>query len=290
MRRLALLGGAEETRGGIWDSKADEIWTLNWFYLYDWVPRIDRLFEMHPVWLYSHTDNEEWEKPREHWKYLHQPLPYPVYMLADLAPHPVPSCVRYPIEEVTEYIYGDKLVKGLPSSHVTQDFYSSSFDYMMALAIYERWDVIELYGFEMGSLTEYRYQREGGAFFIGQAIARGIQVVLPQKSVLLRARRYGYEGGQMIFRQDLERLYDKWTEKDRDALARVQYFEGRMAENPSDENSESLRRAREDALITSGGLQLLAYQIRFVDLEEPELNINNPLMTIPIVKGKVEDD
>jgi len=290
MRRLALLGGAEETRGGVWDSKADEIWTLNWFYLYDWVPRIDRLFEMHPIWLYADNDREEWAKPKEHWEYLHKPTDYPVYMLEGLAPRPIPSSTRYPIEAVTEYIFGNRFIRGKDP----RDFYSSTFDYMMALAIYEKWDVVEVYGFEMGSLTEYRYQREGAAFFIGQAIARNIQVILPAKSVLLRARRYGYEGGQMIFRQDLERLHDKWVEKNRDAMARLQYWEGYVAAGGGmgdEEAIEKLRLAREDVLITSGGLQLLEYEIRFVDLEEPELNINNPLLTIPIVKEeKVEEE
>lgn len=89
----------------------------------------------------------------------------------------------------------------------------------------------------------------------------------------------------MIFRQDLERLHNKWVERNRDAMARVQYWEGRLAENGSPDNAEKLRLAREDALITSGGLQLLQYQIRFVDLEEPELQIVNPMQTIPIVKG-----
>ena len=277
MRRVALLGGAEETRNGVADSKADEIWTLNWSYLYDYVPRIDRLFEMHPIWLYSTTDKEEWLKPRKHWDWLrHEPKEYPVYMLKHIPE--VINCISYPIDEISDYLFGNLLSRG----ENTQDFFSSSFDYMMGMAIYEGWDIIELYGFEMGSLTEYRYQREGAAFFIGQAIARGIQVELPKKSVLLRARRYGYEGGQMIFRQDLELIHNKWQERHRDSMARIQYYEGRMSENPSDENSEKLRLAQEDALITSGGLQLLEYQIRHIDLEEPELEIKNPMMTIGV--------
>lgn len=277
MRRVALLGGAEKTRTGVADSNADEIWTLNWSYLYDYVPRIDRLFEMHPVWLYALTDNEEWAKPRKHWDWLRtQPRDYPVYMLKHIPE--VINCLRYTIEEISEYLFGGCMRRG----GRPQDFFSSSFDYMMGLAIYEGWDVIELYGFEMGSITEYRYQREGAAFFIGQAIARGIQVELPKKSVLLRARRYGYEGGQMIFRQDLELLHNKFTDRHRDAMARVQYYEGRMAEKPDDENAEKLRLAREDALISSGGLQLLEYQIRFIDLEEPELEIKNPMVTIGV--------
>ena len=278
MRRVALLGGASSTRDGIQTSEADEVWTLNWSYLYDWVPRIDRLFEMHPVWLYAATDNDEWAKPRRHWEYLHQELPYPVYMLRDLPE--IPSCIRYPIEEVIGDLFGYFLARGGKA----KPFFTSSFDYCMALAIYERWDCIELYGFEMGSDTEYRYQREGAGFWIGQAVARGIRVELPGDTVLLKSRLYGYEGGQMIFRQDLERIKDQWERKHRDAVALTQYYEGRMSENPTEENRVKLHEARDTALVAHGGLELVRYQIKFIDLEEVEPELTQPFAMIP-VKG-----
>lgn len=279
MRRLALLGGAELTRGGVWDSQADEIWTLNWFYLYDWVPRIDRLFEMHPIWLYGNDDREEWIKPRKHWEWLQTAdVDYPIYMLRDLPQ--VPNCVPYPLDWVSETLFGERLTKG----QQRRDFFSSSFDYLMALAICEGWDVIELYGFEMGSDTEYRYQREGAAFFIGQAIARGIEVILPAKSVLLRSRKYGYEGAEMIYRQDIERIKDQWAERYKEQTALVQYFEGRMAERPNKKNAEALQKARDQSLIAFGGLHLVKYQLEFIDMEEPELEIPEAFGSVK-VKG-----
>jgi hypothetical protein len=94
----------------------------------------------------------------------------------------------------------------------------------------------------------------------------------------------------MIFRQDLERLHDKWTEINRDALARLQFWEGRASGNGDTEVLENQRAAREEALIASGGLQLLEYQIKFIDLEEPEVGIKNPLKSIPINGSKAKKE
>lgn len=289
MKTVAFIGGAEETRGGHAQSSADEFWTLNWSYKYPWLKKpITRLFEMHPIWLYAEApEKDEWRKPRQHWEWLQEgEKGYPIYMLADIPQ--VPSCVRYPIEDVSEHIFGERLIYG-KNPH---DFFTSSFDYMLALAIYEGFDVVELYGFEMGSVTEYRYQREGAAFFIGAAVSRGITVTRPEGSVLLRAKRYGFEGGQMIFRQDLERLLVHWKQKHERAFAQLQYYEGKIAainENGKDpdallEASTEMQKVRDKVLITSGGLQLLEYEIGHIDLEEPELKINNPIEFIPLVK------
>ena len=279
MRTLALLGGAETTRGQVWTSQAEEIWTMNWNYLYEWVPRIDRLFEMHPVWLYARTEKKEYVKPRRHWKWLHEPRDYPADMLQEIPA--IPRCVRYPIEQVTAALFGEALQR----DGQLFDLFTSSFDYMLALAIYEGWDVIELYGLEMGSDTEYRYQREGAAFWIGQAVARGIKVKLPRGSVLLRQKKYGYEGGQMIFRQDIERMLQKVQEKKRDALARLQHVEGQMAavqaQNGELAELEAKRQEyRDDALVASAGEQMLIFQLREIDLEEVELELVNPLRQI----------
>jgi hypothetical protein len=286
--KLALLGGADSTRGAAVESKADEIWTLNWFYLYDWVPRIDRLFEMHPIWLYGQTGKPEHQKIYDHWKWLKQSKkPYPVYMLTDLAA--VPSCVRYPIEEVTRVVFGNLLSRGeTPSS-----FYSSTVDYMLALAIYEKitgitdWSEIELYGIEMGSMTEYRYQREGSAFFIGRAIGAGIRITLPSISILLRSKKYGYEGSQMIFRQDIERMLAQFEQKRLEAAARLQHAEGRLSviveTGTKDEifaANQACTRARDDLMVASGAEQTVIYQLREIDLEEPELTLESPIANV----------
>jgi hypothetical protein len=283
MRTVAIVGLAESTREALRDSQADEIWTLNWAYKYDFIPRIDRLFEMHPVWLMGKSKKPEHRKMYDHWRWLKRKTArgYPVYMLQDIPR--VPGCVRYPIEAVTADLFGGALRRGGQPS----DFYGSSVDYMLALAIHEQFDVIETYGVEMGSLTEYRYQRESCAFFIGLALGRGITVKLPGASILLRGKRYGYEGGQMIFRQDLERMLVDFENKRSQALARLQHAEGLLeaAMNSGDPDQVETARVnvnkhRDEVLIASGGYQVLVYQIREIDLEEPTWELENPLSKI----------
>jgi hypothetical protein len=283
MKTVALLGGAESTRDQVWNSNADEIWTANWTYLYDYCPRIDRLFEMHPIWVYGDCEKPEWTKPYKHWRWLQDgEKGYPIYMMVQ---HPkVPSSVRYPIEDITEDLFGNRLLRGDEPT----DLYSSSADYMLAMAIYEGFDKIELYGVEMGSSTEYKYQREGASYFIGAATGRGITVQIPPKSIIMKSKKYGYEGGQMIFRQDLEAMLRHWAKLKRDRFAMMSNVEGRLqALHAEGKTSEEMRplafkcsEARENAAVASGWVDCLTYQIKEVDLEEHEMELRNPFETI----------
>lgn len=285
MSRVALVGGASETRWMLDKSQADEFWTVNWSYNYDWIKRIDRLFEVHPVWLYASVDKPEWKKPREHWDWLTQHVGYPVYTQRKLSQ--VPESVEYPLEEVISNIFGNRLLTlTKDGEYIPGDIFGSSMDFMMGLALLEGWDEIEVIGIEMGSTTEYRYQRESFAVWTGIAIGRGVRVIRGQGSSLFRIKRYGYEGGQMIFRQDLERLYEKRSEDYMVALARVQLHEGRMAEVADAgvdipmEMAEEYRDLRDDLTIKLGWKQSLEYLIQNIDLDEVEDEIKNPLVAV----------
>ena len=138
MKSVALYGFASAIREGIWQSQADEIWSITWAYKYN-VPRIDRLFEVHPIWMQAKSEKMEYVKPRDHWAWLKANTTIPVYML-EQRPE-VPLCIRYPIEDVQKLI---------PPARQRKVF-SSSFDFLMGLAVLENFKRIELYGFEMGS-------------------------------------------------------------------------------------------------------------------------------------------
>jgi hypothetical protein len=289
VKTVALVGFAEATRNAVIQSKADEIWTVGWGYIYGFIPRIDRLFEMHPIWMYEASYKPAYLVPRLHWNWLHQPRDYPVYLLKELPE--IPNGIVYPLQAVTDFLFGINLMKGGdPAS-----FYSSSFDYMMALAIYEGFECIEIYGFEMGANTEYRYQREGASLFIGQAMGRGIQVKLQCNTALLKGRKYGYEGGQMIFRQDLEHILAKIAGDKRDATARLQHLEGQRvhalgSDMDTNELDVKIKAARDETLMFSASEQTMIYLIREIDLEEPEFALENPLEVIQVepVVGVVE--
>jgi hypothetical protein len=302
MTTIALVGGASTTRGAVQFSKADEIWTANWSYKYDYVPRIDRLFEMHPVWLYAETDKVAWSKPKEHWEWLQLEHPYPIYCLQK---HPdVPAAVRYPIEDVVDEIFGGLLIKRNweEATEEEQRFSTSSFDYMFGLAILmkEEWsiDTIEIFGVEMGADTEYRYQKYGASFFIQAAMARGIKVVVPHNSVIMKSKLYGYEGAQMIFRTDLENYLAKYNTAREEGTAALNHLEGQgvhMAEELQrcvneygieddrsklaamimSEHQQKMQDQRDITSIAAGAYQAVFHLIKEVDLEVSEGELMN---------------
>ena len=301
MTTIALVGGAKSTRGAVHYSQADEIWTPNWSYKYDYVPRIDRLFEMHPVWLYADTDLATWAKPREHWEWLQQEHPFPIYMLTDRPE--VPASVRYPIEDVIREVFPNlKRYDWEKKEHLQARFFTSSFDYMIGLAILKQkeWNIthLETFGVEMGADTEYRYQRHGGNFFLGAAVTRGIQVTMPHNSVLLKSKMYGYEGGQMIFRTDLERYLTMYNSMREEYSAVLNHLEGqhdemertlqsrfqefgmedartKEAADRLEKHRKTVQDQRDMVSIAAGAFQAVKYLIDEVDLEVPTGELQN---------------
>lgn len=300
--KIALVGGASTTRGAVQYSEADEIWTANWSYKYDYVPRIDRLFEMHPVWLYAKADKVAWSKPKEHWEWLQQEHPYPIYCLQQ---HPdIPSAIRYPIEDAIEKCFGNKLVRRNWKEGTDEParFFSSSFDYMFGLAILmkEEWDIdtIEVFGVEMGADTEYRYQRYGANFFIKAAMDAGIKVIIPHNSQIVISKLYGYEGAQMIFRTDLENYLAKYNSQREEGTAALNHLEGQGvhlnvelqrcvreygiddqrsvdAANAVTEHQEKMQTQRDMTSIAAGAYQAVFHLIKEVDLEVSDGELNN---------------
>ena len=205
-KSVAIVGFASATMPFVAESKADEIWTMNHAYkvLGDALPRIDRLFEIHPEdWI----RRKELSSAVEYWEWLKQPHDFPVYMM-DVHPE-VPASVRYPFDEINQALFSNfhtntgDLIK----------FYTSSVSFMLAMAIYEDFDRIELYGVEMLSSTEYAYQYPGGAFMIGAALGSGIEVVIHEKSHLCKARLYAYEAIPFVDRPTLEKYSDFYTRR-----------------------------------------------------------------------------
>lgn len=279
---------------------------MNWIYNYDFLPRIDRLFEMHPIWIQAQSKKPEYEKPRKHWRWLQEQHPYPIYML-EYRPE-VPACVPYPLDKVSRDLFGveveyqnhrplslewlrglfGKGARGIWRGDQQIRVFGSSVDYMVGLAIYEKFRRIELYGVEMGSHTEYRYQRESLMLLIGIALARGIEIYMPENSILFnKTKLYGLEGGQMIYRQDAERLYGKAMQKFNDELSKLQFMEGRLANTLEMEliiDDPARRKQLEDELREQEGRKRAAemlmlsfeYILREIDGEEvTEIEIPN---------------
>jgi hypothetical protein len=91
-----------------------------------------------------------------------------------------PSAVEYPLHEVAREFGG-------------RYFFTSSLDYMVAYAVYQRYSEIHLYGVDMLA-HDYQTRKHGLAWYLGVAAGRGIAIYLPPESGMLRhTHLYGYE-------------------------------------------------------------------------------------------------
>jgi hypothetical protein len=254
---VALVGFAKSTRELCKHSQADEFWSVNWAYQYDFLPRIDRIYELHEAWAFEQA-GERHQKRVDHWQWLKQNRTIPIWM-TERRPE-VPMCRVYPLAQVCARLGGVRVL-------------SSSVDLMMAHAIYEGASRIEWYGIEMSNDTEYRYQRPGAYYWIGQCDARGIELVLPESSRILPKKIYGFEGAQMIARQDIERYRNRFLSEMQDQQWRTDKLMGELevlheADMDSDDKEVEYMKSRDQLMLKSGAAQALSYLLEHIDFGE----------------------
>ena len=102
----------------------------------------------------------------------------------------VPNSVRYPIEEIGEMM--DNFRQGLDLEKRT--FLTSTPSQALALGIYLGYKDILLCGMDMKSDTEYQFQREGFAFWIGFALGWRVNVDMLSGDDIFNRPIYGYGG------------------------------------------------------------------------------------------------
>lgn len=135
------------------------------------LPRVDAWFEIHSNLLWPECIS--YGQPYVDW--LKQQT-FPIYMQDQRL---VPNAISLPLQElVTEF---------------GKYFFTSSFAYMIAMAIKQGAAEIALFGIDMASKDEYILQRPGGHYFMQEASKRGIKVSVPFESDLAQAPAlYGY--------------------------------------------------------------------------------------------------
>lgn len=75
-----------------------------------------------------------------------------------------------------------------------RDYFTNTITYMIALAVYEGYEKLRLYGVDQRVETEYANEKGGVEFWLGVAIGQGIKVEISQGSSLFKTktgRRYG---------------------------------------------------------------------------------------------------
>ena len=188
---VAIVGSHPKTRSEFDFNRTDcDIWTFNEALSNPkeiWCPRSDAVFQMHAPVIWQNPKNRN---HAGHYDWLKTQTEAVVYMQDKY--EDVPGSVRFPLEEVFQ---------GL---HFNKRYITSSVAYALALAASMSYKKIELYGVEMETDTEYRYQRDGVALWVGVALGRGIEVEL--HCGMLEAPLYGYEG-------DIKLEYKQFTDR-----------------------------------------------------------------------------
>ncbi len=204
--KVAIVGFADSRDQAPFNDDSFEIWGLN--SLFEMIPRYDRWFEIHDRRMYNMDTDKSvgLGLTRDGRPYVEglAKLNGPVYMVADYPD--IPNCVRYPLEEmITEFDPQKRRMEWKEPFKCSAEldwngYFTNSISYMIALAIYEKYEDIGIYGVDMatGGLDtpngEYAHQRPSCEYYMGIAVGRGIRLTVPSTADLLKTRfLYGPE-------------------------------------------------------------------------------------------------
>lgn len=159
---VAVVGLSPTTHNlAPWNDPDWEIWGLPWDEGY-WV-KCARLFEMHDIRL---LDSRNSKRPKDYFHRL-QTIDVPLYMQERY----FPNVTEFPFDEVAK---------------TTGYYFNSSIAYAIALAIHENAERIGVYGVDMKGDDEYGYQKPNIEYLLGLAKGKGIEVIVPEQSPLLK--------------------------------------------------------------------------------------------------------
>ena len=177
---VAIVGSHRGTALKFDFSREDcDIWIFNEALHADWVKRADVVFQMHkPVIWRSITNRND----PGHYEWLQNQTGCTVYMIDKF--EDVPMSVKFPFDEIMEKY---------PN---IEKYFTSSVAYALALAVYQGYKKMEVYGVEMATQSEYGHQRVGVAYWLGFAAGQGVDVDF--KGSILTAPLYGYDGDVQV--------------------------------------------------------------------------------------------
>lgn len=193
-KKVALVGFSESSRHlAPFYNEEFEIWGCN--HLYRFIPRGDVWFEFHDHKELGAKYGDGWP---EYEKWL-KGQTMPIYMQEQYPEFP--SSVRYPLEEILDKFAFTESAPANNNGARTEKprcTVKSTLSYMLALAIHEDFKEIHIYGVDMILDSEWWFQRHNLYYFIGWAKGRGVKVVIPTESALLKEGAcdlYAYQHG-----------------------------------------------------------------------------------------------
>jgi hypothetical protein len=196
--KIALVGSCPSSRMLAPYSNGDwEIWACSPANAFGVLPRVTRWFEIHGD--LGWPERSQWRKPGEYIDWLNSQD----FMIYAQDHEHFPDANIYPLDEMI-------------AKHSLY-FFTSTFAYMMALAIAEGATEIGLFGIDMTLPEEYQEQRPAMQHFIVMCMAMGIKIGAPDESDIMRPPPlYGYVDATPHGRK----MYVYWNE-----------LEGKIKEN-----------------------------------------------------------
>lgn len=251
-KTLAIIGSHPRTREAFDFERTDcDVWLFNEAVsnkVNTWAKRADAIFQMHVPAIWKNPNNRN---DAGHYDWLKTQTETVVYMQEQY--DEVPASRAYPLAGVREMLHGDP-----------DHFLSSSVPQAMALAAYlGTYERVEIYGVAMETNTEYQFQREGVAFWLGFLRGRGIDTYFADPT--FRAPLYGYEGEVSIkyerFRERIAELtptLDDFAGKYRAAKSQMELSLDRFAQG----NGAQIEKELFDAV---NALRVMGEQLGAVD-------------------------
>lgn len=214
MKTVSIVGAHPRTRDQFDFERADcDIWVFNEAMSAPWCKRATAVFQMHSPTIWRNPANRN---DPGHYAWLQSGQTPEIYMQEKYSD--VPGSIAYPLSDIVRHVLGiEKPLAELSAEERanTGVCFTSTLAYMLALAIYQGYTRIEIYGCELETGTEYQFQRESFAHWAG--LARGRGIVVDDRSNILRDLLYGYEGAVAV---DYEVFEQRMAElgPERDAL------------------------------------------------------------------------
>lgn len=170
MKKVAIVGCAETWSFAPFNDLSVEIWTFNHL-MFEKVPRFNRYFDLH--------------------------IPYKNYFKS------FPEYAEF-LKNNQDKLYIMDKHSDFPNANVidwkkiSEDFrheyFTSTMAWLVALAIYEGYQEISLYGVDLLLLDEYAEQKPCIEYWLGYAEGKGIKVNIQESSNLMRPKQlYGIE-------------------------------------------------------------------------------------------------
>lgn len=145
-KKVCILGCGRSSEKAPFDDDSYEIWSLNEFE----PKRYDIMFELHPMSVQN-------EKELEFLKNCTKP----VYVLEETPL--VPTGIKYPLEEILKQPWA-------------KPFFTCTFGYQIALAIYKKYEHIELWGVRLGIGSPRERTVESACVQFWTGVARGLDI------------------------------------------------------------------------------------------------------------------